>query len=123
MKNNPVAWFEIHVQDLQRAKTFYEQVFQTRLVNLGDETMEYWTFPGDMQTSGAAGALVKEDAVPPGGNSVTVYFSCEDCAVEAERAQAAGGQLREAKMPIGEHGFISLVSDTEGNLIGLHSMR
>lgn len=123
MKNNPVVWFEIHVQDLQRAKAFYEQVFQTQLTNLGDETMEYWTFPGDMETNGAAGALVKEDAVPPGGNSVTVYFSCQDCAVEAERAKAAGGQIREAKMPIGEHGFISLVTDTEGNVIGLHSMQ
>jgi len=26
------------------------------------------------------------------------------------------------KMPIGEHGFIALINDTEGNLIGLHSM-
>ncbi|MNJ73851.1 Glyoxalase-like domain protein [compost metagenome] len=85
--------------------------------------MEYWTFPMDMESSGAAGALVKEDAVPPGGNSVTVYFGCQDCAVEAERAKAAGGQIREAKMAIGEHGFISLVTDTEGNVIGLHSMQ
>jgi predicted enzyme related to lactoylglutathione lyase len=26
-------------------------------------------------------------------------------------------------MPIGEHGFIAIVNDTEGNMIGLHSMR
>ncbi|MCE1228213.1 MAG: VOC family protein, partial [Firmicutes bacterium] len=47
---------------------------------------------------------------------------CEDCAVEAARAQEAGGQLHREKMSIGPYGFISLVNDTEGNLIGLHSM-
>lgn len=123
MNTNPVVWFEIHVQDLQRAKAFYESVFQTQLTNLGDETMEYWAFPGDMERSGSSGALVKDDAVSSGNNSVLVYFGCEDCAVEAERVKAAGGQIRQAKMSIGEHGFICLVADTEGNTIGLHSMQ
>ncbi|MGZ3749502.1 MAG: VOC family protein, partial [Pseudobdellovibrionaceae bacterium] len=31
MKNNPVGWFEIYVQDLDRAKKFYESVFQLKL--------------------------------------------------------------------------------------------
>ena len=26
MKANPVVWFEIYVQDMPRAKTFYEKV-------------------------------------------------------------------------------------------------
>ena len=51
-----------------------------------------------------------------------VYFACEDCAVEAARADENGGSIFIEKMSIGEHGFISLVYDTEGNMIGLHSM-
>jgi hypothetical protein len=31
MKNNPVGWFEIYVQDLDRAKNFYQSVFQLKL--------------------------------------------------------------------------------------------
>jgi len=31
MKSNPVAWFEIYVQDMPRAKAFYEAVFQGTL--------------------------------------------------------------------------------------------
>jgi uncharacterized protein len=31
MKNNPVGWFEIYVQDMPRAKAFYEAVFQGKL--------------------------------------------------------------------------------------------
>lgn len=35
----------------------------------------------------------------------------------------AGGKIDKNKFSIGEHGCISLVYDTEGNMIGLHSMQ
>ena len=52
-----------------------------------------------------------------------VYFSCADCAVEAARAAKNGGQIHKEKFSIGQYGFIVLVLDTEGNMIGLHSMK
>jgi hypothetical protein len=52
-----------------------------------------------------------------------VYFSCEDCSVEAERAASHGGKIFKGKMSIGQNGFIAMVVDTEGNMIGLHSMQ
>ena len=61
--------------------------------------------------------------VPSGGNSTIVYFTCEDCSVEESRVAAAGGSVQRSKMSIGEYGFVSLVTDTEGNMIGLHSMK
>ena len=78
--------------------------------------------PMSMEGSGAAGALVKMAGCPSGGSTL-VYFSCEDCSVEAERAAAHGGEIFKGKMSIGEHGFIAMVVDTEGNMIGLHSMQ
>ncbi|HEX5056603.1 MAG TPA: VOC family protein, partial [Gammaproteobacteria bacterium] len=56
-------------------------------------------------------------------NGVLVYFGCEDCAVEESRVGKAGGSIKRPKMSIGQYGFISLVFDTEGNMIGLHSMK
>ncbi|MHB8423525.1 MAG: VOC family protein [Leptospirales bacterium] len=129
MKENPSVWFEIYVQDMPRAKAFYEAVFQGELVHLPNpipETipdLEMWRFPGSMENHGAPGALVKMAGFPSGGNSTLVYFACEDCAVEAARAAANGGNIFKKKLSIGEHGFIALVHDTEGNMIGLHSMR
>jgi len=123
MKNNPGGWFEIYVQDLGRAKTFYESVFQLKLEKLNTPELEIWAFPMDMERWGAGGALVKMDGFPSGGNSVLVYFGCEDCSVEAARAVQSGGRIQREKMSIGEYGFISLVFDTEGNMIGLHSMQ
>lgn len=128
MKSNPVGWFEIYVQDMPRSKAFYEAVFQVALEELkspdpnGFPEMEMCAFPMSMEGSGAAGALVKMAGFPSGGSTL-VYFSCEDCSVEAERVAAHGGEIFKGKMSIGEHGFIAMVVDTEGNMIGLHSMQ
>lgn len=122
MKPNPVSWFEIYVQDMPRAKAFYEAVFETELTKLENPDIELWGFPMEMDRMGAAGALVKMPGFPSGGNSVLVYFSCEDCAVEAARVIEHGGRIQSEKMSIGEYGFIALAFDTEGNMFGLHSM-
>jgi predicted enzyme related to lactoylglutathione lyase len=121
MESNPVGWFEIYVQDMPRAKAFYENVFAVKLDKLPTPDLEMWAFPMAMDRMGAAGALVRMSGFPSGGNSVLVYFSCVDCAVEAERVKQAGGRLEKEKTSIGEYGFIALAIDTEGNMIGLHS--
>ncbi|MGF1548284.1 MAG: VOC family protein [Thiotrichales bacterium] len=126
---NPVAWFEIYVQDMARAKAFYEAVLDTQLTHLptpeGDWEggLEMWAFPMAEEGSGAAGSLCKMEGCASGGSGTLVYFKCDDCAVEAARAASHGGSLFKEKMAIGEHGFIALVFDSEGNMIGLHSMQ
>jgi hypothetical protein len=123
MKANPVGWFEIYVQDMSRAKAFYETVFDGQLENLPGTEFEMWAFPMERTTSGCAGSLIHLPGCASGGNSTIIYFTCEDCAVEEARAKAAGGSVFKTKFSIGPYGFISLVTDTEGNLIGLHSQK
>ncbi len=128
-KFNPVGWFEIYVNDMDRATKFYETVLNIKLTNMsnpgdtGNSNMVMKSFPGEMDNPGSAGALVKMEGMKGGGSNVIIYFICNDCAVEEKRAEAAGGKVCQSKMSIGEYGFISLVSDTEGNMIGLHSMK
>ena len=83
--HNPVVWFEIYVQDIERAKTFYQQVLNIQLSPLPVEGVATRAFPSDNQWSGAPGALVQAAGVPSGGNSTIVYFICQDCAVEEDR--------------------------------------
>jgi predicted enzyme related to lactoylglutathione lyase len=123
MANNPVSWFEIYVQDMERARKFYEAMLQVKLEKLNSTVPELWVFPQSFTNYGASGALAKMEGVPSGGNSTLVYFSCVDCAVEAKRAVAAGGRILKEKFSIGEYGFIVLAFDTEGNTFGLHSMQ
>ena len=123
METNPVGWFEIYVQDMDRAKKFYESVFQIKLEKLNNPDIELWSFPMLMDHTGASGALVKMKGFPSGGNSTLVYFSCVDCAIEEARVAEFGGSIQRGKISIGDYGFISLVLDTEGNMFGLHSMK
>ena len=123
MAHNPVRWFEIYVQDVSRAKTFYESVFQLKLRNMDTPGMEYWAFPDMiMDQPGTSGAICKMEGMPSGGNSTIIYFACEDCAVEAQRAAKGGGKIFKDKFSIGPYGAIALVTDPDGNMIGLHSM-
>jgi predicted enzyme related to lactoylglutathione lyase len=124
MKNNPVGWFEIYVDEMSRAKKFYESVFDLKLEKLPNTNVEMFGFPKEPDTGrlpGAPGALVEMEGFPAGKNSVLIYFSCENCAVEERRVTENGGKVHKSKFSIGEYGFISLVYDTEGNMIGLHS--
>jgi len=123
MATNPVVWFEIYVQDMERAKKFYEAVFQTELEKLNNPELEMWAFPMAKDGMGASGALVKMPGFLSGGNSTLVYFSCVDCATEAARVVKAGGRIQREKFFIGQYGFIALAVDTEGNMFGLHSMQ
>jgi predicted enzyme related to lactoylglutathione lyase len=123
MKNNPVNWFEIYVQDMARAKRFYESVFMTKLEKLNSPEIEMWSFPMEVDRFGAGGALVRMEGVPSGGNSTIIYFICADCAAEAGRVVAAGGRIFKEKMSIGQYGHIALAFDSEGNMFGMHSMQ
>jgi predicted enzyme related to lactoylglutathione lyase len=122
MGSNPVGWFEIYVQDMDRARRFYETVLSTTLSRLPSGDLDMWSFPGGPDQPGCTGALVKVGGVASGANSVMVYFSCADCAVAGGRVTAAGGRVKREKTAIGEYGFIVLAVDPDGNMFGLHSM-
>ena len=72
---NAVCWFEIYVQDMQRAKAFYEGILQVELQQI-PAGIEMWSFAMDDKLAGAGGALVAVPGVASGGNSTVVYFAC-----------------------------------------------
>lgn len=127
-KINPVVWFEIYVNDMPRARKFYETVLSCKLTDMpmedgSDVEMIMFPMAEDMEAPNASGALVKMKGMEVGGNSTIVYFGCDDCAVEESRVKAAGGEVMRAKFSVGEYGYISLCLDTEGNCFGLHSIK
>lgn len=124
---NPACWFEIYVDDLQRATKFYETVFQITMQPLTNPTedeleMVAFVINQNPETPGATGALIKMEGFKAGGNSTLVYFTSVDCVSEETRVATAGGKVFKPKFSIGAYGFISLCFDTEGNMFGLHSI-
>lgn len=125
---NPVNWFEIYTSDFKRAKKFYTEVLKCELTDLSAGSanhpeMEYATFPSDQNGWGTSGALVRMDMAKPGIGGTLVYFATEEINAELGRVEAAGGKIIRPKQNIGEYGFIALIEDTEGNMIGLHAMK
>lgn len=125
---NPVVWFEIYVDDMNRAQKFYETVFQITLEAL---PMPEWSgniqmlaFPSSMESkNAAAGALVKMDGCKVWGASTIVYLQSEDCSIEEARVVAAWWKIHKEKTSIWEYGNITLAVDSEGNMFGIHSLK
>ncbi|WP_273567232.1 VOC family protein [Maribacter halichondriae] len=118
-----VGWFEIPVSNMDRAKKFYESVFDIKIGihNLGGFIMGW--FPMDSEKSGATGSLVQHEMYKPSlTDGPLIYFSCKDVANELSRVEPSGGTIMQAKTEIGGgHGYMALMKDTEGNRIALHS--
>ena len=125
---NPIVWFEIYVDNMNRAQKFYEKILGIKLSELSmpdslDSDMKMMAFPDEMDGPGAGGALVKMSGINAGGNSTLVYFGSADCSIEEKRIEKAGGKIQQVKQALGDYGFMVLASDTEGNMFGIHSMK
>jgi predicted enzyme related to lactoylglutathione lyase len=121
-QKNAVNWFELYVTDFARAKKFYETTLQTTLQDSQMESCQMGVFPCD-HTTGVGGAITKMEGMSPGAGGTLVYLNVEgDLDGVLKRAAANGGAVIKPRMAIGEHGFIGIIKDTEGNVVGLHSM-
>jgi uncharacterized protein len=123
---NPVGWFEIYVDDLERAQKFYETVLDIKMQHLPDTNktrIKMTGFPMKKDAPNTSGAIVQMEGVEAGGMSTIVYFNSADCAKEEARVKKAGGEVIKKKMPVGKDGFVSLCKDTEGNMFGIRSMK
>ena len=122
MEGNPVNWFEIPVANIDRAKAFYDQVFEINIQMVDLDGTKMGFFPGDVNKSGATGSLMQHEQYTPSYPGTLIYLSCQDLAHELSRVQAAGGKVLQQKTMISpEHGYMGLMEDTEGNRIALHS--
>jgi predicted enzyme related to lactoylglutathione lyase len=125
MEFNMIGWFEIPVNDMDRAKSFYEKVFNTTISvhDLGGVIMGW--FPEAAGKKGASGSLVQHEMYTPSTtDGPLIYFTSSDLANELSLVETAGGTIMQPKTEIGGgHGFMALLKDTEGNRIALHSLK
>lgn len=60
---------------MDRARKFYETVFENKLDKLEGPDVEMYSFPMETGAPGSPGSLVKMEGFPVGKNSVLVYFT------------------------------------------------
>lgn len=120
---NSLNWFEIPVTDINRAKAFYETIFEISMEvqNMDDAEMAFFPFsPGSGK---ANGSLAKSPMHKPSTEGTIVYLNANpNMDAVLNKVENAGGKVITPKTAIGEHGNIAFIIDTEGNNIGIHSI-
>jgi predicted enzyme related to lactoylglutathione lyase len=118
---NPVNWYEIPVNNLDRAQTFYEYVFNIEMKRKDFGNLQMVWFPMQENAPGATGALIKAESYIPSYEGTMVYFSVENINSVLKKIIEKGCKILNPKMSIGEFGYVAHFEDCEGNRIALHS--
>jgi predicted enzyme related to lactoylglutathione lyase len=117
-----ISWFEIAVNDMPRAKKFYEDVFDIKIqvMDFGGTLMGW--FPNTDGSRGTSGSLVQNSNYTPSKAGSLVYFKSSNIQVELDRIKITGGEIVQQKTKISEeYGFMAVFIDSEGNRVALHS--
>jgi len=122
MRDRVFIWVEIPVDDMGRAKAFYERILSMEMqtMRMGEE--EYAFFPAKEESNG--GILVKGPRHTPSRDGVTVYIDgAPDLDTVLSKVAEAGGQVIMEKTYLGDHaGYVGMFLDSEGNRIGLQHL-
>jgi len=117
-----VVHFEIPADQVERAKRFYEAVFNWNAVSI--PKMKYVilrTGPTDEK------GMAKESGFINGGilrrqapiDSAVITINVASIEDSSKKIEANGGKMIKGKFQVGEMGYAAYFRDTESNIIGL----
>jgi predicted enzyme related to lactoylglutathione lyase len=132
---NRVVHYEIHAEDLDRAKKFYSEVFGWETQQMGGEYGNYVVLksgPGPEEIAkngltikdvGINGGMMKANAPrPPKGVGPGAYvciIGVKNIGEMMPKIEAAGGKPHTDKMDVPGVGQLRYYEDTEGNVFGI----
>jgi predicted enzyme related to lactoylglutathione lyase len=117
---NQIVWVDIPVADLDRAIDFYSAVLGERVDRIDNNGVSVGVLPHATDQTG--GYLFADEDYPPSEDGPLVYLNVDgrmDAAVLA--ADRHGGKIIEPQHGLGEQGWRTIIIDSEGNRIALHS--
>jgi uncharacterized protein len=118
-----VIHFDIHADDIARAKAFYENVFDWK-IERWEVSAAYWNITtGKEGEPGINGGLMKRQG---GGPRPDTPISGYICTIEVSnldeyiaKVKKYGGQITMEKRPIRGMGWFAYCLDTERNIFGI----
>lgn len=120
-----VAWVEIPVVDFARAKAFYSAIYDFDMPEMEMGPLRMGFLLHDREAHGIGGAICLGEGYKPSGHQGPKLYlnGGSDLNLVLNRVEGAGGKVAMPKVEIApEMGFMAFFEDTEGNVIGLHSM-
>jgi predicted enzyme related to lactoylglutathione lyase len=118
---NAITWFELPTKNIDRAAGFYEKILGTTLRRDTFMGVPHAFFSSDRE--GVGGALIHDEKRKPESTGTVIYLHAPNLDQSVAAVKGAGGEVVLGKTDIGNPGFIAIIRDTEGNLVGLHTFR
>ena len=114
-----ITWFELPAADLDRSRNFYQSLFQVEMTPFENDM---FVFPYD-RPSATGGAIVKKGE--PSAKGTIVYLGANGKLDDMlGRVEKLGGKILLPKTLVNDQiGYIAEIKDTEGNRVGLHSVK
>ena len=112
-----IVHFDISADDLQRARNFYEELFDWKM-ELLPGPVEYYligTAGLDGQT-GVGGGMAKRNKPD---DKITNFIGVSSVDEYITKVEKLGGQVIESKWSVPGWGYLAVCLDTENNVFGL----
>jgi len=122
---NAISWFEIPAVDINRAQTFYEAIFDIKMIPMEFPQLQMRMFPIDDPMNIGGAICNSGDFYKPSADSgPLVYLNANpDVQLVLDKIEAAGGKIVVPKTEISpDYGHMAVFLDTEGNRVALHSV-
>lgn len=121
--NSFVSIFEIPATDIARAINFYQTILDIDIEKMDFPGMEMGLFPYEDQV--VTGVLMKGEGYEPSSAGVTIYLNGgPNLQIVLDKVENNGGKILIPKTPhADESGFFAIFIDSEGNKMGLHSIK
>ena len=119
--SHQVVWFDLPATDVERAILFYSTVLNADISKVEGPEGPMGIFPHEKDD--VAGCLYKKEGGAPSGDGPLLYFNVQGRLEEATSlVEKNGGKIVQPAHSIAPNGSRSVVMDSEGNRIALHSM-
>lgn len=117
-----VTWFELPADDTNRAKGFYNSVFDWKASDMGGGSLMLTSVPTDEQGTPSEPGVISGDISPRSEafDKPLIVISVDNMNAKIKLVEEAGGKVALAPAQMEGIGMIwAIVTDTEGNNIGL----
>lgn len=112
-----IVHFDVPAEDIQRAKIFYEKLFEWKIEPVPGPMEYYNIFTHDENGKESIGGGMGKRGQPE--QKITNYIGVPSIDEYIKRVQDIGGKIIMPKTTIPGFGYLATFLDTEGNTLGL----
>ena len=113
---NPFVHVELGTTDIDKAKSFYQSMFDWRLddVEMGGDMTYTLIHVGE----GTGGGMMKQ-MMPNAPSAWMAYVQVDDIRAATDKARSLGATILRDVMQVMDEGFLSIIRDPTGAALGL----